>query len=95
MHIQNASVITLTRGLRFIGNTAHGTGGALNINSRDSQTMGEEGEQIFLSADFVNNACTGLVYGGAVHAWSAQITFTDTKMISNSNSALDVTIRAT
>ena len=88
MHIQNTSVITLTRSLKFVGNTAHSAGGALNI---DSRTMGKVAEKIFLSGEFIDNTCMHMVCGGAVRAWSAQITFTDTHMISNSNAALDVT----
>jgi predicted outer membrane repeat protein len=86
MYIQSTSVITHTRGLRFVSNSAYGTGGAIHIDSTDSYTRGREGEKIFLSGDFVNNTCTGsLRHGGAVYAKLAQITFTNASVIGNPN----------
>jgi predicted outer membrane repeat protein len=85
MWIQSTTIITLTRSLRFTNNVAEGTGGALSIdNSHDSD---KKGEQVILSGEFINN--TGY-YGGAVYATSAQLTFTDTTMISNSGDALTI-----
>ena len=82
MWIRQSSVITLTRNMRFIDNTADHAGGALYINnSHDSSERDLEKEEVVLSGDFVNNSGS---IGGAVHAASAQITFVHTTMVSNS-----------
>lgn len=82
MYIRESSVITTTKNLIFIDNIAD-RGYPIHIDNYPY--LGEEKREIFLSGYFINN--TGYA---AVFANTAQITFTDISMTSNSGHAISL-----